>query len=164
MLLQSYLHLQLALGPSALYSVLGSFSQKETCTSTELYICDVVHEFRDREYVPRSCFCSFARYSPAPVAVAAHEPAKLLAYQSPEIVIDFIIIGVFGLSPVVGTLEVCGCVCASECAWYMCTVCARSVHCRLHSIWARRKELRVLGCLAVDTSEISMAISKPSVI
>ena len=31
-----------------------------------------------------------------------------LAYQSPEIVIDFILIGVFGLSPVVGTSEVCG--------------------------------------------------------
>ena len=33
---------------------------------------------------------------------------KWLAYQSPEIVIFFIIIGVFGLSPVVGTSEVCG--------------------------------------------------------
>ena len=45
-------------------------------------------------------------------------------YQSPEIVIDFIIIGVFGLSPVVGTSEVCGvCVLVSAHG-----ICARCVH------------------------------------
>ena len=49
---------------------------------------------------------------------------KWLAYQSPEIVIDFIIIGVFGLSPVVGTSELCGvCVLVSAHG-----ICARSVH------------------------------------
>lgn len=35
---------------------------------------------------------------------------------NPEIVIDFIIIGVFGLSPVVGTLEVI-CTVNSRCVW-----------------------------------------------
>ena len=43
-----------------------------------------------------------------PVAARTCESAKWLAYQSPEIVIVFIIIGVFGLSPVVGTSEMCG--------------------------------------------------------
>jgi len=59
--------------------------------------------------------------------------AKLwpVATQSPEILIDFIIIGMFGLSPVVGTLEVtcahvtchmftcactCACICTCTCA------------------------------------------------
>ena len=45
-------------------------------------------------------------------------------YQSPEIVIDFIIIGVFGLSPVVGTSEVCGVCVHMVYVHGVCTVCA----------------------------------------
>jgi len=101
-----------------------------------------------------------------PVAVAAHEPAMKATRISKSGDRDRLHhnrrVRVVARGRHLG--GVCVCVCASECTRYMCTVCARSVHCRLHSIWARRKELRVLGCLAVDTSEISMAISKPSVI